>query len=225
MKDTAAGGGMRRPKRIRSAASLRGFVAGTYKQITAILTGYALLACPASAAAEWRHARGSSANTSFATVDTQPARVPMNVYSLIGPIAPGVNPVVGPDGTVYIGNMEGELQFRVPDGWNKFSRWLNPEHGGIYSSPVVGSDGSIYVVSTKYQADSPDRVNQSFMHKFTPGGAWVYSQPFPRTALAPATDGGGRGIDRPSSGLLHSCLCLHDDHATTASSQQAHKVW
>jgi hypothetical protein len=41
---------------------------------------------------------------------------------------------------------------------------------------VVGADGSIYVVSSIYDKDT--KRNDSFLHKFHPGGAWAWT-PFP----------------------------------------------
>ena len=51
----------------------------------------------------WQHAHGSSANTGFRKVDTAPA-ASHRPFSYLGAIAPGANPVVGPNGDVYIGN-------------------------------------------------------------------------------------------------------------------------
>ena len=53
----------------------------------------------------WETAHANSANTGFARVDTTPARTPMRIVAL-GPVAPGANPVVAPDGTVYIGTVQ-----------------------------------------------------------------------------------------------------------------------
>jgi hypothetical protein len=42
---------------------------------------------------------------------------------------------------------------------------------------VVGADGSIYIVSTKPRV--VNNLNDSFLHKFLPGGGWLGGRPFP----------------------------------------------
>ncbi|HYO84369.1 MAG TPA: hypothetical protein VES20_23395, partial [Bryobacteraceae bacterium] len=100
------------------------------------------------------------------------------------------NPVIGPDGTVYLGTADGILRSYRPDGTASWTRQINKEHGGFYGSPVVGRDGSIYLVSSIPSMQSPNRVNESFVHKFSPGGAWIYWKPLPRAAIYPFADGG-----------------------------------
>ena len=92
----------------------------------------------------WQHAHGSSTNTGFSKVDTAPA-ASHRPFTYLGAIAPGANPVVGPDGTVYIGNLQGQLHAFHADGTPYWTRQLNGLHGGIFAAPVVGNDGSIYV--------------------------------------------------------------------------------
>ncbi len=124
----------------------------------------------------WQHAHGSSANTGFAKVDTAPA-ASHRPFTYLGAIAPGANPVVGPNGDVYIGNLQGQLHAFRPDGTPYWTRQINGLHGGIFAAPVVGNDGSIYVVSSIHDANL--KRNDSFLHKFSPGGAWVFATPFP----------------------------------------------
>ena len=135
----------------------------------------------------WETAHANSANTGFARVDTAPAVTPMRVTQ-VGLVAPGANPVVAPDGTVYIGTMQGDLRAFHADGTPSWTRQLNHEHGGIFASPAVGADGSVYVISTNivrindHQGDGEvySRLHSdSYLHKFTPGAGWVYAQPFP----------------------------------------------
>ena len=137
----------------------------------------------------WETAHANSANTGFARVDTARAVSPQRV-TRVGLVAPGANPVVAPDGTVYIGTVQGELRAFRADGTAYWTRQLNySEHGGIHASPVVGADGSVYVISTHtvkirdHQGDDDDFYtyvrSDSFLHKFTPGGGWVFQQAFP----------------------------------------------
>ncbi len=154
------------------------------RSVVALATAGTLLMSALPASAQWRFAHSNPANTGFARVDTLPARVPRVIP--VGRHAPNANPVIGPGGMVYHGNTGGEMFARHPDGTQYWWRTLNAEYGGIFSSPVVGADGSVYVVSTLHAADN----NQSFLHKFTPGGGWVFAQPFPKSTLFPFTDGG-----------------------------------
>jgi hypothetical protein len=113
-------------------------------------------------------------------IDTAPARWPQ--VRPLGSMAPRANPVVGTDGTVYVGNLQGELRAFHADGTPYWTRALNSLHGGIFAAPVVDADGSIYVVSTIHYTDHRNGVtnerNDSFLHKFLPGGAWVFAVPF-----------------------------------------------
>jgi len=154
---------------------------------------YILASVSSTLAASWPTAHGSPTNTGFARVDTRPATFPTG-FADVGRVAPGVNPVTGPDGTVYVGNLAGEVIALFPDGRLFWKRMINPEHGAIFASPAVGADGSIYVVSSKSYVDHRSGVatpvHVSFLHKFSPGGAWVFFRPFPMSSLYPFTDGG-----------------------------------
>ncbi len=59
--------------------------------------------------------------------------------------APGVAPVFGPDGTVYLGDEQGVLFALHADGSIAWKQQLGPGQS-IQASPVVDTDGSIYVV-------------------------------------------------------------------------------
>jgi hypothetical protein len=139
----------------------------------------------------WQHAHGSSTNTGFSRVDTAPAASHRS-FTYIGAIAPGANPVIGPDGTVYIGNLQGQLHAFHPDGTPYWTRQLNGLHGGIVAAPVVGDDGSVYVVSSVHYRDHRSEVsrerNDSYLHKFSPGGGWYFAMPFPEHSDGGATN-------------------------------------
>jgi hypothetical protein len=55
----------------------------------------------------------------------------------------GYSPVIGPDGTLYIGDFSNTYGLRAinPNGTKK---WSFPVAGDIVSSPAIGSDGTIY---------------------------------------------------------------------------------
>ena len=140
--------------------------------------------------AAWQSARGDSANTGFERVDTAPAHQATRTQAL-GSIAPGANPVVGPNGDVYIGNLEGELRAFHGDGRPYWTRKINDGHGGFFAAPVVGTDGSIYAVSsirvTDHRGGVTNHRSDSFLHKFSPGGGWDFVRPFPEQFTAVPT--------------------------------------
>lgn len=158
------------------------------RSCTAIMTTAALLLTSTAASADWRFPHGDAANTGFARVNTNAAQRPK--VALTGPVAPGANPVTGPDGTVYVGNLDGELRAYHADGSPSWTRKLTSEQGLIFAAPVVGADGSVYVVSSIHRKNPDGFFKASFLHKFTPGGGLVFSRPFPQSNIFPFTDGG-----------------------------------
>jgi hypothetical protein len=146
----------------------------------AFLTGSLLLLNIGASNAAWTTAHGNPDNTGFANADTQPAVKAANFVD-VGPVESGANPVTGPDGTVYIGNTNRELIALHADGSFFWKRKLNRDHGPILASPAVGSDGSIYVVSSrKFVARDTGFVTEhSYLHKFNSTGAWLGSVLFP----------------------------------------------
>jgi hypothetical protein len=145
----------------------------------AILSFVLLLTISKVGQAQWTSAHANARNSGFVKVDTIPAANPLG-YANVGPVADGANPVIATDGVVYIGNTAGELIALRPDGTPFWKRQLYPFQGGIYAPPVIGADGSIYVVSQAIVADSNSAPHSySYLHKFSPGGAWLYWVSFP----------------------------------------------
>jgi hypothetical protein len=150
----------------------------------AVIFAIALISATNLCHGAWTSPHGDPDNTGFARVDTAPAAFENQVgFANIGPVAPGANPVTAPDGTVYVGNLLGEMIALRANGTPYWKRQLNTFHGGIFASPVIGADGSIYVISGQRMRDhlsgSTSIRDRSFLHKFTPGGGWLYAMPFP----------------------------------------------
>ena len=161
--------------------------------IRSILTFILIMATAHIAQAQWTSAHANVGNTGFVKVDTIAASKPVG-YANVGPVAEGANPVIDAGGTVYIGNTLGELIALHPDGTPFWKRQLYPFQGGIYASPVIGADGSIYVVShATVQDNNSIPHSYSYLHKFTPGGGWLGWMSFPlQNAALPDWVNGGQ---------------------------------
>jgi hypothetical protein len=146
-----------------------------------VLCTAALAVATGTGHAEWRYPHADAANTGFAKVVTAPAAKTLRAAT-IGPLASGAAPVIGPDGTVYIGNLNGQVLAFHPDGTPAWSRQL-PAGQWVTSSPVVGADGSVYVVAeTRFLVAGETSVYryESTLHKFSASGGWLYQAPFPQ---------------------------------------------
>lgn len=129
----------------------------------------------------WGHVYANAANTAFADVATQPGIRDETRIPALGHFAPGMGPVIGPDGTVYVGNTTGRLHAFTPTGQLK---WTRDAHGrGFGASPVVDSDGSIYVVglfsATDHRDGEPHIRNESTLYRFDSSGDLLWAAPFP----------------------------------------------
>ena len=158
-----------------TAMKARALIAATLLAAAALVT----VALPARAA--WDHPHGDSANTGFAKVLTTRAVQPMQ-FVPVGELSSGAGPVTAPDGTVYVGNVFGQLLAFDANGTPAWSRQL-PSGQWITSSPVLGADGSVYVVSETrglIEGSNSDFFYESTLHKFTPGGDLLFQAPFPQ---------------------------------------------
>jgi hypothetical protein len=171
-----------------------------------LLGALAALALTASGlparAATWDHAHGDATNSGFANVATLPALRPLATVPGIGSYALGAGPVIGPDGIVYLGSREGDLRALHADGSLYWKRSLGLGQA-ILASPVVDTDGSIYVVGvrsyTDHRVTPAVRRSESRLYRFDPGGGLRWVALFPRHYPgAPASDGNGATTAPPS---------------------------
>ena len=151
-----------------------------------------------SADGTWRHAHGDAANTGLAKVVTAPGTLPIRKITGIGNFAPGAGPVIAPDGTIYLGNIQGQLWAFTPTGDLK---WMRDTPGRkIIASPVIGSDGSIYVVGTLMVRDHRQGKETlryfTNLYRFDPGGAMVWVRPFPEHTQGAGTTSAAPNIWR-----------------------------
>jgi hypothetical protein len=169
-----------------------------HQRIASAALGAGLLASLAwwpSAAWSWETAHGPPDNTGFVDVVTKPAEQATNAVIGIGTIAPGAAPVVAPDGTVYLGNEQGQLMAFKPDGTRTWTRDI-PDPQTILASPAIGSDGTIYVVGVSISRDHRGGKSviraDSALHVFNSTGGY-----FGQTAF-PEHDGGGGTTASPN---------------------------
>src|SRR3990167_398382 len=93
------------------------------------------------------------------------------------------SPVIGTDGTVYVGTLEGKLVAVNPNGTIKWelemTRRGNAGYPGVITgSPAVGGDGNIYVITTVNQnirdhrngEDREYHIRRSSLHSVSPDG-------------------------------------------------------
>jgi outer membrane protein assembly factor BamB len=153
------------------------------KQLIIAATAAAVLvfAAPSAAQISWYRAHSSGSNDGYLDViTTAPAANRYVSVRDIGTFAEGAGPVIGTDGTVYIGNEQGKVFAFQADGTLAWSREVGT--GQIKASPVVTSDGSIYVITSltirEHRANHPTRA-ESNLHRFLPGGGWAGPTPFP----------------------------------------------
>lgn len=117
----------------------------------------------------------------------------------IGRYAPGSGPVIGPDGTVDLGDLGGTLRAFRRDGSPLWARQLGGAHA-ILASPAVDTGGAIHVVGFRQLRDHrggrDDIVWESRPFRFTPGGGMLAQVPFPEHN---PTSASARGRGRSSA--------------------------
>lgn len=119
---------------------MKRFCPPTFRSLATTFCLAGILVSAAPPANAWQTVHGDPANSNSVDVRTAPAEQPATSV-LLRDIAPGVTPVIAPNGTLYIGNERGKLMSFSPDGTPGWSRDL----GGFQSvaaSPAIGTDGS-----------------------------------------------------------------------------------
>jgi hypothetical protein len=144
---------------------------GTYTggTLSGVLAAVLIAACPVHAQA-WDMAHADGANTGFVNVTTQPATAGSVSIPYIGTFARGVGPVIDDDGTVYIGNEQGQFMAFRADGQRAWTYNLTGEQK-ILASAAINTQGTIFVVGVGHDGLT--------LHSFNRSGDLNISLPIP----------------------------------------------
>ena len=133
-------------------------------------------------------------NSGFVDVATKPAGAGSTSVPGLGTFGLQTGPTVAPNGTVLLGTLEGKVIALHPDGSAFWNRQL-PAGQMIRTAPVVGSDGSVYVVSwesfSDHRGGSTVTMYRAWLNRFTlAGGAPLDGiTEFPHTDFGPINIG------------------------------------
>lgn len=144
----------------------------------------------------WNQFQANAANQGFVLANTRPAITP-RWFLNVGPVA-FASPVIGPDGTIYIGNLAAELIAISPDGNQRWRKLLDDRPGSIISgAPAVSQSGHIYVITT-YRAKVRDHrigdiirryISHSRLHCVDANGTLLWSFIFPNELVPVIQEG------------------------------------
>lgn len=149
--------------------------------------------------AKWQQYHASGPNQGFVAVHTTQATQAKWVLE-VGPVGWG-GPVIGFDGTIYVGTLTGNLVAINPNGTIKWTLALGAigahNVSSITGSPAVGKDGNVYVVTTINQiirdhrdgGDKITHIRRSTLHSVDSTGGLLWSTQFPAN-IAPHGLGG-----------------------------------
>lgn len=146
--------------------------------------------CNRFGAQRWSQFHADGPNEGFIGVHSSPG-LARRWEAQVGPVA-YASPVLGPDGSIYIANLNGAVLSFTPAGAQRWS--VTPVPGAVFlASPAVADDGSVYVVSTV----NADPVPRSTLHRLDAAGNVLWSFPLPEayTSAAPKLWPRAGGVD------------------------------
>ena len=117
---------------------------------------------------EWTQYRRDEASSGFQLVRSDIAWRPQ-WKTYIGGTAYS-SPVIGANGTIYIGTTEGRLVALNPNGTTLWSLLVNDRDFVLMSTPAIGADGSIYIISANAFS-----TPTSTLHKVAASGTLVWN--------------------------------------------------
>jgi hypothetical protein len=146
------------------------------------LTFMLLLACAPASAQTWTRAHGGPDNAGFADVITAPITIdsPRVTVHGLGIFGPGVGPVVDKNGIAYLGALNGQVIAIGPDGTRLRTVQLPPDRR-IFTSPLIASDGSIYVAASVGidPSERDHRQIRAWLYRFSPQLDQLWERPLP----------------------------------------------
>jgi PQQ-like domain len=93
------------------------------------------------------------------------------------------SPVIGPDGAIHVGNLDGDLIAVRPDGTEK---WRVTTPFRIFGSPAVANDGTVYAVVNGFLPDEP-RKFRSHLITISADGTPLKLMPLPDQGFTTAS--------------------------------------
>ena len=99
----------------------------------------------------WNQFGGNEAGSGFRAVNTTPASTAS--WHLDLPAATGTSsPAIGPDGTLYIGTVGGQVVAANPNGTLKWATTIG-RRGCAVATPAIADDGTVYCLATSIVRD------------------------------------------------------------------------
>ncbi len=152
-------------------------------RILVLILALAPFAARPAGAQGWPSAHANPANTNGYDIATSPAQAPAATVGGLGSFADGYAPVIGADGTIYLANQQGRIMAFAPNGQKKWERELGGGFG-VSSTPVIASNGNLYVLSSRrivdHRVQPPVRRIESEFNGFTAGGGFLFHFPVPQ---------------------------------------------
>ena len=106
-----------------------------------VLISFFLMTCSNTPVTTWHEFHGNNGNTGFTNFPSRIIKY-LKWQFTVGDVKYS-SPVVDDEGTVYVGNMDGDLFAIKPDGTQKWKEHL----GARLSSPALGASGNIYITN------------------------------------------------------------------------------
>lgn len=143
----------------------------------------------------WNQFQANAASQGFAPLFNLPISSVKWVVS-VGPVV-FASPVIGNDGSIYIGNLSGELLAVSPTGSIRWKKLLDRRECIITGSPAVDRNGNIYAITTsraKVRDHRGGRTVYSYeahskLHSLTPEGQLRWTFNFPLSENPHITNG------------------------------------
>lgn len=132
-------------------------------------------------------------------------------------------PILGPDGAIYVGSNDGWFYAQLPDGTDK---WVTEIGGQLWGQPLMGQDGAIYLISTSKYVTKLDAIDGTILWETDTNQGLTYSGPVqgPDGTIYVATTGGRIFALDPTTGKIKWNLLVDDGYSIHAAPLIVDKV-